>query len=274
MNAIFALLCVHELSSIETLPIAPWKLRFTVWPAALGDAKLSADGDTITPFGVVVGFTTTGTSSEFAPSTTENVHEPTAVGDTVNCCGEAPPPPVTVAIPLHEVASAVSVPLDAVAVNICDAPPTVNTIGFAVVVNVPPEAPPTLMPSVAERFPMVNTNVHTPLPVGVTVYVAGSVVDDVVIVATGPQPNGSIVGSGALAVVEVTVNVWAPAPGPLNPRLLGVTATEFAPGTGPLVGVGPGTMTVDEPPLLPPPQPARNTTAPTTAKNGRKRESA
>src|SRR5947209_6737663 len=178
MNAIFALLCVHELSSIETLPIAPWKLRFTVWPAALGDAKLSADGDTITPFGVVVGFTTTGTSSEFAPSTTENVHEPTAVGDTVNCCGEAPPPPV-----------------------------------------------------------------------------------------------GSIVGSGALAVVEVTVNVWAPAPGPLNPRLLGVTATEFAPGTGPLVGVGPGTMTVDEPPLLPPPQPARNTTAPTTAKNGRKRES-
>ena len=43
------------------------------------------------------------------------------------------------------------------------------------VVNEPPVPPPTLMPSVADRFPMVTTSEHRPLPCGVTVYVAGSV---------------------------------------------------------------------------------------------------
>jgi hypothetical protein len=216
--------------------------------------------------------TTTGTSSEFDPSTIENVHDPTATGETVNVCGDAPPPPVTVAVPLHEVASAESVPLDAVAVYCCDAPPTVNVSGLAEVVNDPPEPPPTVMPSVADRFPIVNTNVQTPFPCGVTVYVAGSVVDVVLMEATGLQPNGSIVGSGAFAVVELTVNVCVPDPAPVNARLLGTTATEFAPIGGPLVGVDVGTKTGVEP-LLPPPQADRHSATPAMAMSGCKRES-
>jgi hypothetical protein len=81
-----------------------------------------------------------------------------------------------------------------------------------------------------------------------------------------------MVGSGAFAVVELTVNVWAAAPGPLNDRLLGVTATEFEPGTGPLVGVAVG-PTIGADPLLPPPQADRHSAAPATKKNERKRES-
>jgi len=215
--------------------------------------------------------TTTGTSSEFAPSTIENVHEPTLTAETVNVCGDVPPPPVTVATPLHDVASAESVPLDAVAVYVCDGPPSVNVNGFADVVNDPPEPPPTLMPSVADRFPIVKTNVQTPFPCGVTVYVAGSVVELVLIDATGLQPNGSIVGSGAFAVVELTVNVCAPAPGPLNASVLGETATEFEPGTGPLVGVPIGEKDGEE--LLLPPHAERHSAAPATATNGCNRES-
>jgi hypothetical protein len=226
----------------------------------------------MTPSGCVAALTTTGTSSEFDPSTIENVHDPTATGETVNVCGDVPPPPVTVAVPLQEVASAESVPLDAVAVYCCDAPPTVNVSGFAEVVNDPPEPPPTVMPSVADRFPMVNTNVQTPLPCGVTVYVAGSVVDVVLMDATGLQPNGSIVGSGAFAVVELTVNVCVPEPAPANERLLGTTATEFEPMGGPLVGDDVGTKTGVEP-LVPPPQADRHSAMPATAMNGCKRES-
>src|ERR1700736_2565875 len=116
---------------------------------AHADANLMRVGEITTEFAAALGeLTTTGTSSEFEPSTIENVHDPTALGETVKFCGDGPPPPVTVATPLHEVASAESVPLDAVAVKICDAPPSVNVIGFAAVVNDPPEPPPTLMPSV------------------------------------------------------------------------------------------------------------------------------
>jgi hypothetical protein len=104
------------------------------------------------------------------------------------------------------------------------------------------------------------------------VYVAGSFVDVVLIDTTGLQPNGSIVGSGAFAVVELTVNVCAPAPGPVNASVLGETATEFEPGTGPLVGVTVGKPTGEEL-LLPPPQAERHNAAPATAKNGCKRES-
>jgi hypothetical protein len=148
----------------------------------------------------------------------------------------------------------------------------VKIIGLDVVVNDPPAPPPTLMPSVADRFPIVKTNVQAPFPIGVTVYVAGSVVEFVVMETTGLHPNGSIVGSGAFAVVELTTNVCAPLPAPVNARLLGVTATEFEPGTGPLVGGAVGKTTGAEP-LLPPPQADRQSAAPTTAKNGCKRES-
>jgi hypothetical protein len=75
-----------------------------------------------------------------------------------------------------------------------------------------------------------------------------------------------------LGVVELTVNVCAAVPGPLNASELGITATELAGGGGP-GGV------VDPPPplgvvlLLPPPQAERHSAAPATAMNGCKRES-
>ena len=137
-------------------------------------------------------------------------------------------------------------------------------------VNEPLAPPPTLMPSVAERFPIVTTSVHTPFPVGFTVYVAGSDVEFVVIVATEPQPNGSTVGNGGFAVLDVIVNVCVPAPGPANASELGDTDTELL-GPGPGPGPGPGLTGVE--PLLPPPQAERHSTAPTTAKNGCRRES-
>ena len=111
---------------------------------------------------------------------------------------------------------------------------------------------------------------HTPLPCGVTVYVAGRAVDVVVIVATGLQPNWSMVGNGGFGVVELTVNVCAPAPGPLNASELGVTATELVGGLTPGGSVGPVTGVEL---LLPPPHAERHSTAPATAKNGCKRES-
>ncbi len=145
-----------------------------------------------------------------------------------------------------------------------------NVSGFALVVNEPPEPPPTLMPSDADRFPIVTTIAHTPLPVGVTVYVAGSVVELVVIDATGLQPNWSMVGNGGFGVVELTVKACAPVPGPVNASELGATATELAGGGGPGGNVGPVTGVEL---LLPPPHAERHSTAPTTAKSGCKRES-
>jgi hypothetical protein len=149
----------------------------------------------------------------------------------------------------------------------------VNTNALALVVNVPPDAPPTLMPSVADRFPIVTTSVHTPLPVGVTVYVAGNVVDVVVIVATEPHPNWSTVGAGAFGVEELIVNVCAPAPAPVNASVLGVTDTELLVPVPPPPPPPPGGTETGVPLLLPPPQAERHNAAPTTAKNGRKRES-
>jgi hypothetical protein len=110
------------------------------------------------------------------------------------------------------------------------------------------------------------------LPFGVTVYVAGRLVEVVLIVTTGAQPNWSIVGSGALGVVELTVKVCAPLPAPANASELGVTETELAGGVGPGPGESVGPVTGVEL-LLPPPQAERHSTAPTTAKIGCKRES-
>jgi hypothetical protein len=83
-----------------------------------------------------------------------------------------------------------------------------------------------------------------------------------------------IVGKGALGVVELTVNVCAAVPGPLNASELGITETELA------GGGGPGGVMFDPPPpplgvelLLPPPQAERHSAAPATAMSGCKRES-
>ena len=111
------------------------------------------------------------------------------------------------------------------------------------------------MPSATDFVPSVTTIVHEPFAVGVTVYVAGSVVPPPAIVATGAQP--AVFSPGAVVVsVDEIENVCEPLPGAANVKLLGEIDTEpvVVGVTGP---VGPaGTVCVPPEPDDPPPQPA------------------
>jgi hypothetical protein len=106
----------------------------------------------------------------------------------------------------------------------------------------------TLIPRAAVALPRRATNEQVPMPVGLTVYVAGSVGDDgPEIVATGEQPKLSNAGAATAPAVLLTVNDCAAVPGPLNVSELGETWIEP---TGGVVG---WTTTVF---VLPPPHAA------------------
>jgi hypothetical protein len=85
-------------------------------------------------------------------------------------------------------------------------------------------------------------------------------------VATGAQPNGSIVGDDAPETELLTVNVCAGEPGPANASAAGVIETD------PEFGPGPG---LTPPPLLllPPPQAASDRAKATAAKDDSERQS-
>jgi hypothetical protein len=176
---------MHSCSSIDTWPTLPLNeiVPDCAGPYAhvepglghekgsmFGEGIVIDVGETNTPAALEVELTEIGTLTELAPSTTVKVQLPADSGAMVYVCAEALPPAlvVMVAIPAQALVSGTSVPLEALMVAEPDVPPT-NKLTVP-----PPEMigllpPPTTIPTEADWWPKVITNVQLPLFVGVTV---------------------------------------------------------------------------------------------------------